>query len=228
MGLGCTADFQTINHPNCSFSFSLLSKSCDYRQSSMFSPWNRCNVLSFKQRSHRSLRNAPIRGSAIPEVWLPTKGFWRFLKPFSSLCRGLHAGKAIRPHLYSCFSSLQSTGLARVPCFSSIGKLITRLDCHQTVSWPDKSASRGHNIWHDSAFTHGRSWVSADDALQFYPVSLIGLPMPLFQSHGKPNTPSSLRLIGGCHPSASLQCQFSSKLDSQKSPSFGKRCYCVP
>lgn len=70
MGLGCTADFQTINHPNCSFSFSLLSKSCDYRQSSMFSPWNRCDVLSFKQRSHRSLRNAPIRGFAIPEVWI--------------------------------------------------------------------------------------------------------------------------------------------------------------
>lgn len=68
MGLGCTADFQTINHPNCSFSFSLLSKMGDCRQSAMSSPWNRCDVLSFKQRSHRSLRNAKIRGFVIPEV----------------------------------------------------------------------------------------------------------------------------------------------------------------
>ena len=84
MCLWCTADSLAVNHPNCSFSFSLLSKSCDYRQSSMFSPWNRCGVLSFKQRSHRSLRNAPIRGYAIPEVWLPTKGFWSALKSFLS------------------------------------------------------------------------------------------------------------------------------------------------
>ena len=82
MCLWCTADSLAVNHPNCSFS--LLSKSCDYRQSSMFSPWNRCGVLSFKQRSHRSLRNAPIRGFAIPEVWLPTKGFWSALKSFLS------------------------------------------------------------------------------------------------------------------------------------------------
>jgi len=68
MGLRCTADFSAPNYPICSFSFSLLSKICDYRQSSMFSPWNRCGVLSFKQRNHRSLRNAPIRGFAILEV----------------------------------------------------------------------------------------------------------------------------------------------------------------
>ena len=121
MCLWCTADSLAVNHPNCSFSFSLLSKSCDYRQSSMFSPWNRCGVLSFKQRSHRSLRNAPIRGLAIPEVWLPTKGFWRFLKPFSSLCRGLHAGKAIRPHLYSHFSNLRALGLPMCHIFPVSG-----------------------------------------------------------------------------------------------------------
>ena len=121
MCLWCTADSLAVNHPNCSFSFSLLSKSCDYRQSSMFSPWNRCGVLSFKQRSHRSLRNSPIRGFAIPEVWLPTKGFWRFLKPFSSLCRGLHAGKAIRPHLYSHFSNLRALGLPMCHIFPVSG-----------------------------------------------------------------------------------------------------------
>jgi hypothetical protein len=31
---------------------------------------------------------------------------------------------------------------------------------------------------------------------QFYPVSLIGLPMPLFQSPGKPNTPAFIRGLG--------------------------------
>ena len=184
MGLGCTADFQTIIHPNCSFSFSLLSKMGDCRQSGMSSSWNRCDVLSFKQRSHRSLRNAKIRGFVIPEVWLPIKGFWRFLKPISGLCRGLHTGKAIRTHLYGCFSDLWGTGLARVPCFYSIGKLITRSDFHRTVNWPHKSASRGHRIWHEGVSTHGRSWIAAMNPGKFYPVCLIGLPMPLFQSHG--------------------------------------------
>ena len=150
----------------------------------MFSPWNRCDVLSFKQQSPRSLRNALIRGFAIPDVSLPTKVFWRFLKPFSSLCRGLHAGKAIRPHLYSLFSDLRGTGLAHVPHFSSIGKLITRSDFHRTVNWPHKSASRGHRIWHEGVSTHGRSWIAAMNPGKFYPVCLIGLPMPLFQSHG--------------------------------------------
>ena len=161
MGLGCTADFQTINHPNCSFSFSLLSKMGDCRQSGMSSSWNRCDVLSFKQRSHRSLRNAKIRGFVIPEVWLPIKGFWRFLKPISGLCRGLHTGKAIRTHLYGCFSDLWGTGLARVPCFYSIGKLTTRFDFHRTQNWPHKSASRGHGIWHrNAAHMVGHEWTA--------------------------------------------------------------------
>jgi len=196
MCLWCTADSLAVNHPNCSFSFSLLSKSCDYRQSSMFSPWNRCGVLSFKQRSHRSLRNAQIRGFVIPEVWLPTKGFWRFLRPISSLCRGLRAGKAILPYLYSHFSNLRGTGLAHVPCFYSIGKLTTRSDFYRTVNWSHKSASRGHEIWHEVVLTHGRRWMAAINLWQFYPVSLIGLPMPLFQSHGKPNTPAFIRGLG--------------------------------
>ena len=109
--------------PICSFSFSLLSKICDSRPSEMFSPWNRCDVLSFKQQSPRSLRNALIRGFAIPDVSLPTKGFWRFLKPFSSLCRGLHAGKAIHPHLYSYshFSNLRALGLPMCHIFTVSG-----------------------------------------------------------------------------------------------------------
>ena len=147
-------------------------------------------------RSHRSLRNAQIRVFAIPEVWLPTKGLRRFLNPFSSLFRGLHAGKAIRTHLYGCFSDLWGTGLARVPCFYSIGKLTTRSDFHRTVNWSHKSASRGHEIWHEVVLTHGRRWMAAINLWQFYPVSLIGLPMPLFQSHGKPNTPAFIRGLG--------------------------------
>ena len=121
IGLGMHSRFPVNHHPNCSFSFSLLSKICDSRPSEMFSPWNRCDVLSFKQQSPRSLRNALIRGFAIPDVSLPTKGFWRFLKPFSSLCRGLHAGKAIHPHLYSYFSNLRALGLPMCHIFTVSG-----------------------------------------------------------------------------------------------------------
>ena len=121
IGLGMHSRFPDNHHPNCSFSFSLLSKICDSRPSEMFSPWNRCDVLSFKQQSPRSLRNALIRGFAIPDVSLPTKGFWRFLKPFSSLCRGLHAGKAIHPHLYSHFSNLRALGLPMCHIFTVSG-----------------------------------------------------------------------------------------------------------
>ena len=112
---------------------------------------------------------------------------------FLASTRDLWVGKAIHPHLYSLFSTLWGTGLAHVPHFSSIGKLITRSDFHRTVNWPDKSASRGHEIWHEDVPTHGRSWMAVMNLWQFYPVSLIGLPMPLFQNHGQPNTPSSLR-----------------------------------
>ena len=64
----------------------------------------------------------------------PRKDFLRFLKLISSLCRDLHSGKAIRPDLYSHFSDLRGTGLAHVPDFYSIGKLITRSDFHRTVN----------------------------------------------------------------------------------------------
>ena len=129
---------------------------------------------------------------------LPTNRFWRFLKPILGPCRGLHAGKAIRPHLYSPFSDLRGTGLAHVPCFYSIGKLITRSDFHRTVDWPHKSASRGHGIWHEDVPTHGQPWMATINLLKFYQVSLIGLPMPLFQSPGKPNTPTIYRCSGDC------------------------------
>ena len=182
--------------PKLHIFFSLMSKTRDCKQSVMSSPWNRSDVLSFKQRSPRSLRNAKIRGFAIPEVNYPRNDFWRFLKPIPSLCRGLHAGKAIRPYLYGHFSDLRGTGLAHVPHFSSIGKLTTRSDFHRTVNWAHKSASRGHRIWHEDVPTHGRLWIAAMNLWQFYPVSLIGLPMPLFQSPGKPNTPAFIRGSG--------------------------------
>ena len=118
----------------------------------------------------------------------PRNVFWRFLKPISSICSSLHPGKAIRPYLYSHFSDLRGTGLAHVPHFSSIGKLITRSDFHRTANWPHKSASRGQRIWHAGVPTHGRPWMAAMNLWQLYPVSLIGLPMPLFQSPGKPNS----------------------------------------
>ena len=105
MGLGCTADFQTINHPNCSFSFSLLSKMGDCRQSAMSSPWNRCDVLSFKQRSHRSLRNAKIRGFVIPEVDCPSKDFDAFWSQFLVFAG---AYTLARPSVRTCMAVFQT------------------------------------------------------------------------------------------------------------------------
>ena len=154
----------------------------------------RCLVIQVtKPRKPQKCPNSWLRHS---RGVLSTNVFWRFLKPISSLCRGLRPGKAIRPYLYSPFSNLRGTGLAHVPHFSSIGKLTTRSDFHRTVNWPDKSASRGHEIWHEVVFTHGRPWMAAINLWLFYPVSLIGLPMPLFQSHGKPNTPAFIRGLG--------------------------------
>ena len=98
--------------------------------------------------------------------------------------------------VYATFLIFICTGLAHVPCFNSIGKLTTRSDLHRTADWPYNSASRGHEIWHEVVLTHGRPWMAAINLWQFYPVSLIGLPMPLFQSHGKPNTPAFIRGLG--------------------------------
>ena len=67
-GLAMHGRFSDGQPSKLHISLSLLSKIGDYRQSGMSSPWNRCDALSFKQRSHRSLRNAKIRGFAIPEV----------------------------------------------------------------------------------------------------------------------------------------------------------------
>ena len=126
----------------------------------------------------------------------PRKDFEAPWNHFWASTRGLWAGKAIRPHLHGHSSSLRGTGLAHVPYFYSIGKLTTRSDFHRTEIWPDNSASRGHGIWHEGVPTHGRPWMAAINLWQFYPVSLIGLPMPLFQSHGKPNSPILLRDLG--------------------------------
>ena len=112
MGLGCTADFQTINHPNCSFSFSLLSKSYDYRQSSMLSPGNRCGVLSFKQRSHRSLRNAKFVVSSSQRYDCPRKDFdasWGQFRVF------VGAYVLARPSFHTCIATFQTYGTLGLP-----------------------------------------------------------------------------------------------------------------
>ena len=119
MGLRCTADFQATNPiahflPSCQRFATVGSRQCPRPETDAMS----CNSGS---RSHRSLRNTQIRVFAIPEVWLPTKGLRRFLNPFSSLCRGLHAGKAIRPHLYSHFSNLRALGLPMCHIFTVSG-----------------------------------------------------------------------------------------------------------
>lgn len=122
MGWKCTADFSALNYLICSFSFSLLSKIDDYRPSEMSSPWNRCDVLSFRQPKPQKPQKCPNSGFRHPRgMILPTKGLRRFLNPFSSLCRGLHAGKAIRPHLYSHFSNLRALGLPMCHIFTVSG-----------------------------------------------------------------------------------------------------------
>ncbi len=138
---------------------SLLSKICDFQQLPLSLLFNRCDVLSFKRRSHRRLRNAQIRVFTIPEVRILRKNFdapWSH--PWAST-RYLWAGKAIRYTCIAVFLASEGTGLAHVPCFNSIGKLTTRSDFHRAVDLPYNSASRGHGIWHEGALAHGRSWI---------------------------------------------------------------------
>lgn len=160
MGLRCTADFWTVNHPNYSFSF----PSCQRFATSGSShyPCSVADAMSChsSDKATEASEMPKFVASPFQGVLLSTNVFWRFLKPISSLCRGLHPGKAIRPYLYGHFSNLRGTGLAHVPHFSSIGKRTTRSDLHRTEDWPYNSASRGHTIWHEDALAHGRSWIT--------------------------------------------------------------------
>lgn len=94
-------------------SLSLLSKIGDCRQSGMSSPWNRCDALSFKQRSHRSLRNAQIRGFATPEVWFThEKDFdvsWSLIRLF------VGAYILARLSLHTCMAIFQTYGALGLP-----------------------------------------------------------------------------------------------------------------
>ena len=75
MGLGCTADFQTVNHPNCSFSFPSCQRFATVGSLQRPRPGTDAMSCHSNNRSHRSLKNAHIRRFVIPEVLLPTKGF---------------------------------------------------------------------------------------------------------------------------------------------------------
>ena len=118
-------------------SLSLLSKISDCRQLAMSSPWSRCDVLSFKQRSHRGLRNAQIRTFAVPEVWFyPQKDFYAFWTRFWVF---VEAYTLARPSVHICIVIFQTYGHWACPCatflqyreahypfrFSSDGELIT-------------------------------------------------------------------------------------------------------
>ena len=167
---------------------SLLSKVCDWKESAIFSLWTDAMSCLSSNEATGASEMPQFAVSPSQRCDYPRKDFEAPWNHFWASTRDLWAGKAIRPHLYSLFSDLRGTGLAHVPHVSSIGKLTTRSDFHRTEIWPDNSASRGHGIWHEGVPTHGRPWMAAINLWQFYPVSLIGLPMPLFQSHGKPNT----------------------------------------
>ena len=185
------------NHANCSFSFPFCQRFATERSRQYSrSVTDAMSCLSSNEATGAS-EMPQFAVSPSQRCDYPRKDFEAPWNHFWASTRDLWAGKAIRPHLYSLFSDLRGTGLAHVPHVSSIGKLTTRSDFHRTEIWPDNSASRGHGIWHEGVPTHGRPWMAAINLWQFYPVSLIGLPMPLFQSHGKPNTPANIRGMGG-------------------------------
>ena len=96
--------------------------------------------------------------------------------------------------------------------------------------WTDHTnlQAEDQNLWHKSAVLYGRTWMDSSNTWEIYQVSLIGLPMPLFQSQGKPNTPSSLCSMWVCHPTASLQCQFFCKSKEKDSHYFVKWFLSVP
>ena len=75
MGWKCTADFSALNYPICSFFFSHLSKICDSRPSEMFSPETDAISCHSSNEAPEASETPLIRGFAIPDVSLPTKGF---------------------------------------------------------------------------------------------------------------------------------------------------------
>ena len=66
-------------------------------------------------------QKCPNSGFRHPVGMIPTKGLRRFLNPILGLCRGLHAGKAIRPYLYSHFQTFGALGLPMCHIFQVSG-----------------------------------------------------------------------------------------------------------
>ena len=111
-GLVMHSRFPGSQPPKLPIFFSLMSKTRDCKQSAMSSPWNRSDVLSFKQRSRRSLRNAKIRGFAIPEVIAYDRILtlsWSQFRVF------VGAYTLARPSVHTCIAIFQTFGALGLP-----------------------------------------------------------------------------------------------------------------
>ena len=132
MGWKCTADFSALNYPICSFSFSLLSKICDSRPSEMFSPWNRCDVLSFRQPKPQKPQKCPNSWFFLPSQMChyPRKDFdasWSHFRVF------VEAYTLARPSVHTCIVIFQISGSSLpVPIF--IGRRIDQINLQAEVT----------------------------------------------------------------------------------------------
>ena len=100
--------------PICSFSFSLLSKICDSRPSEMFSPWNRCDVLSFRQPKPQKPQKCPNSWFFLPSQMChyPRKdsdASWSHFRVF------VEAYTLARPSVHTCLAIFQTYGALGLP-----------------------------------------------------------------------------------------------------------------
>ena len=114
MGWKCAAEFSALNYPICSFSFSLLSKICDSRPSEMSSPWNRCDVISFRQPKSQKPQKCPDSGFCHPwGIIYPQKDFdasWTHFRVF------VEAYTLARTSVHTCIVIFQTYGHWACPC----------------------------------------------------------------------------------------------------------------
>ena len=95
-------------------SLSLLSKISDCRQSAMSSPWNRCDVLSFRQPKPQKPQKCPNSGFRHPRGMIyPQKDFDAFWTQFWLL---VEAYTLARPSVHTCIAIFRPSGHWACPC----------------------------------------------------------------------------------------------------------------
>ena len=132
--LKCTADFWQSLPVTIPFFFSLLSKTLNAYNSSTVLPVRLYQAFQFCRSWLHSPQKRPNFDFLHRGCEIAAKRTQCALEQILGVCRMTTRWQLHSSHLYGRFQTFGGTGLAHVPVFSSIGKLITRSDFHQAVS----------------------------------------------------------------------------------------------